>query len=146
MQFAPSRLLHRQPGILLVSASLALILGAACGGGDTPEPTASPAPAAAASPSPVASPARPPLASPSPATSPAARPTTAAAAPPTASTSKPGGETYTVVAGDTLIVIAEKVYEDGSLWRQIYEANEAEIGPDPDALQVGMQLTIPPRG
>ena len=49
--------------------------------------------------------------------------------------------TYTVVSGDTLSGIADK-YE-GVSWRQIYEANKAAIGPDPDLIQPGMVLVIP---
>ena len=52
---------------------------------------------------------------------------------------------YTVQAGDSLSSIAQKVYGDGSetLWRKIYEANQATIGSDPTQLQVGMELGIP---
>ena len=53
---------------------------------------------------------------------------------------------YTVRPGDTLSSIARRHYGDEGLWRVIYEANRRSIGPNPDALQVGMTLTIPRRG
>jgi 5'-nucleotidase len=56
-----------------------------------------------------------------------------------------GGETHTVVSGDTLLTIAEKYYGDATLWRRIYDANTDVIGPNPDALQIDMQLRIPPK-
>ncbi len=52
---------------------------------------------------------------------------------------RPGG-TYAVRAGDTLGSIAAR---HGLDWRQLYAANDALIGPDPDVLRVGQQLTIP---
>ena len=50
--------------------------------------------------------------------------------------------TYTVQAGDTLGKIAQKFYEDGSRWTEIYEANKAQIA-DPNAIKVGQELVIP---
>ena len=47
--------------------------------------------------------------------------------------------------GDTLGTIAQKFYNDPTLWRKIYEANRAAIGDNPDAIKVGMQLRIPPK-
>lgn len=55
-------------------------------------------------------------------------------------------QTYTVQSGDTLFLIAQKVLGDGSLWREIYEANRALIGNDPNQVQVGMVLVIPGKG
>jgi nucleoid-associated protein YgaU len=55
-------------------------------------------------------------------------------------------QTYVVEPGDTLALIARKVYGDASLWQQIYRANKDTIGDSPDALRVGMKLTIPPKG
>jgi peptidoglycan/xylan/chitin deacetylase (PgdA/CDA1 family)/LysM repeat protein len=52
---------------------------------------------------------------------------------------RPGG-TYTVRAGDTLGSIAAR---HGVDWRQLYATNDALIGPNPDAIRVGQQLTIP---
>lgn len=46
--------------------------------------------------------------------------------------------------GDTLSSIAQEVYGDGSKWPDIYEANRALIGENPDLIQAGQQLVIPP--
>jgi nucleoid-associated protein YgaU len=45
-----------------------------------------------------------------------------------------------------MLTIAEQFYGDAALWPRIYAANKALIGDDPDALRLGMQLTIPPAG
>jgi nucleoid-associated protein YgaU len=52
---------------------------------------------------------------------------------------------YTVKHGDTLSAIALQFYGNGTepLWRMIYNANVAVIGPDPDAVTSGQQLHIP---
>lgn len=50
--------------------------------------------------------------------------------------------TYVVQRGDTLTKIAEKTLGDGSQWRKLYQANKARIA-DPDAVPVGLELTIP---
>jgi nucleoid-associated protein YgaU len=52
---------------------------------------------------------------------------------------------YTVAAGDTLRSIADTVYGDANLWPTLYDANRDTIGPDPDALRVGMRLRLPSR-
>lgn len=54
-------------------------------------------------------------------------------------------KTYTVKYGDTLYMIAKKVYDDGSKWQQIYTANAAAIGSNPDTLLnvTGKDLIIP---
>ncbi len=57
----------------------------------------------------------------------------------------PAAAEYTVEAGDTLRSIADKLYGDADLWPSLYEANRDIIGPDPDALRVGMRLRIPSR-
>lgn len=54
------------------------------------------------------------------------------------------GTTYTVRQGDTLFSIARKHYGDGTRWRLIYEANRDRLS-DPDRLQVGTVLVIPPK-
>ena len=54
-----------------------------------------------------------------------------------------GGDTYTVVSGDTLSKIARNHYGDGAKWHQIYEANKATIGSNPDHIEVGQVLTLP---
>ncbi len=49
--------------------------------------------------------------------------------------------TYTVQSGDSLSAIANKY--SGVTWQQIYAANKAVIGSDPDLIQKGMVLVIP---
>jgi nucleoid-associated protein YgaU len=51
---------------------------------------------------------------------------------------------YTVRSGDTLSRIALLKYSDAAKWRAIYDANQGTIGFDPDRLEVGMRLRIPP--
>ncbi|TGE27253.1 LysM peptidoglycan-binding domain-containing protein [Hymenobacter metallicola] len=53
------------------------------------------------------------------------------------------GVSYTVVSGDSLSKIAKNHYGDASKWHQIYEANKAIIGNNPDHIEVGQQLTLP---
>jgi nucleoid-associated protein YgaU len=50
--------------------------------------------------------------------------------------------TYTVQSGDTLAKIAQKFYEDGGRWTEIYEANKDQIA-DPNVIEVGQKLEIP---
>jgi len=62
---------------------------------------------------------------------------------------KPGAGTaeathYTVRSGDTLSRIALLKYQNAAKWRAIYDANQGAIGFDPDRLEVGMRLRIPP--
>jgi nucleoid-associated protein YgaU len=75
----------------------------------------------------------------------AERPTAIASASVVTQPSPSPSTTYTVAAGDTLKSIAQQVYGDESAWMAIYQANQAAIGPDPDALRVGTQLVIPAR-
>lgn len=51
-------------------------------------------------------------------------------------------EAYTVVAGDTLSKISKHFYGDASKWKDIWEANKAQI-KNPDLIQIGQVLTIP---
>ena len=51
-------------------------------------------------------------------------------------------KTYTVQAGDTLGKIAQKVYNDASRWKEIFEANK-DLIQNPDLIQVGQELKIP---
>jgi nucleoid-associated protein YgaU len=43
-------------------------------------------------------------------------------------------EPYMIKRGDYLIKIAAREYGDSSMWREIYEWNKQEIGPDPDRI------------
>lgn len=54
--------------------------------------------------------------------------------------------THVVERGESLSAIAWKYYGDGDEWRQIWEANRRTIGPDPNLITPGQELTIPPRG
>lgn len=47
---------------------------------------------------------------------------------------------YIVQEGDSLASIAEQVYGDGNAWIRIAQANGLD---SPDAIEVGMELTIP---
>jgi nucleoid-associated protein YgaU len=55
----------------------------------------------------------------------------------------PGTRSYTIHAGDTLSSIAQRFYGNPDLWRTLYDANRAAIGPNPDRLSAGETLTIP---
>ena len=50
---------------------------------------------------------------------------------------------HEVRAGETLGQIALRYYGDANRWQRIYDANRAAI-PNPNALTVGVRLTIPP--
>ena len=43
-------------------------------------------------------------------------------------------EPYMIKRGDYLIKIASREYGDSSMWREIYEWNKEEIGPNPDKI------------
>ncbi|MEV2271431.1 LysM peptidoglycan-binding domain-containing protein [Nonomuraea africana] len=51
-------------------------------------------------------------------------------------------ESITVGPEESLWQIAEKLFEDGSRWERIYEANRDVLG-DPHALRQGMRLRLP---
>ncbi|GAA4382637.1 LysM peptidoglycan-binding domain-containing protein [Hymenobacter koreensis] len=53
------------------------------------------------------------------------------------------GDSYTVVSGDSLSKIAKNHYGDAAKWHQIYDANKATIGNNPDHIEVGQKLTLP---
>lgn len=55
----------------------------------------------------------------------------------------PSGTTYTVVPGDNLWNISSAFYNDGTRWTEIYNANTATIGADPNLILPGQVLTIP---
>ena len=48
-----------------------------------------------------------------------------------------------VQPGDSLEGIARQLYGDAATWQQIYAVNREAIGPDPNRLQVGLELTLP---
>jgi nucleoid-associated protein YgaU len=52
--------------------------------------------------------------------------------------------THTVRAGESLSKISRKVYGSSKHWRLIFEANRDQID-NPDLIQVGQVLNIPPR-
>ncbi len=52
----------------------------------------------------------------------------------------PSPKTHTVVSGDTLSGIAKQYGK--SSWKEVYEANKAIIGDDPNKIRVGMELDI----
>jgi nucleoid-associated protein YgaU len=54
------------------------------------------------------------------------------------------GAQYTVRAGDNLSTIAQEFYKNSAMWRRIYNANKSKIGSNPDTLQAGVTLDIPP--
>jgi nucleoid-associated protein YgaU len=76
---------------------------------------------------------------------PAASPSASPARSPVAVASPAPDRQYVVVTGDTLRTIAQQQYGDAALWQLVYEANRDVIGNNPDALQTGMRLRIPPR-
>jgi nucleoid-associated protein YgaU len=49
---------------------------------------------------------------------------------------------HEVVSGDTLWKIAKKYYGDGSLYMEIFNANQ-DVLTDPDKIKVGQKLRIP---
>ena len=51
---------------------------------------------------------------------------------------------YEVQPGDSLRKIAQHIYGDEMKWKRIWEANKAQI-PNPDRIQAGLQLSIPPK-
>ncbi len=54
-----------------------------------------------------------------------------------------GGQTYTVKSGDTLSKISQQFYGDSDEYMRIFYANRDKLN-DPDMIQVGQQLAIPP--
>lgn len=54
-----------------------------------------------------------------------------------------GGQSYTVKSGDTLSKISKQMYGDSDEYMRIFYANRDKLN-DPDMIQVGQQLTIPP--
>ena len=54
-----------------------------------------------------------------------------------------GGQTYTVKSGDTLSKISKQFYGNANEYMRIFYANRDKLS-DPDKIQVGQQLVIPP--
>ena len=54
-----------------------------------------------------------------------------------------GGQTYEVKSGDNLSKISKQFYGDANEYMRIFYANRDKLN-DPDKIQVGQQLTIPP--
>ena len=75
-----------------------------------------------------------------------ASPTSSASAPSDPPAPSPADNQYTqsheVVSGDSLWKIAKKYYGDGSLYMDIFKANQ-DVLSDPDKIQVGQKLRIP---
>lgn len=58
-------------------------------------------------------------------------------------TGQGGGQTYTVKSGDTLSKISKQYYGDSNEYMRIFYANRDKL-KDPNKIQVGQQLVIPP--
>lgn len=54
-----------------------------------------------------------------------------------------GARTYVVKPGDSLSKIAKELYGDAKRWPEIYEANKALIGDNPNLIHPGQKLVIP---
>ena len=54
-----------------------------------------------------------------------------------------GGQTYEVKSGDNLSKISKQFYGDSNEYMRIFYANRDKLN-DPDKIQVGQQLIIPP--
>ena len=54
-----------------------------------------------------------------------------------------GGQTYEVKSGDNLSKISKQFYGDANEYMRIFYANRDKLN-DPDKIQIGQQLTIPP--
>ena len=54
-----------------------------------------------------------------------------------------GGQTYEVKSGDNLSKISKQFYGDANEYMRIFYANRDKL-KDPDKIQVGQQLVIPP--
>ena len=55
-----------------------------------------------------------------------------------------GVKSYTIRPGDSLSTVANKFYGDPTLWRTIFNFNRDKIGNNPNAIQAGMNLKVPP--
>ena len=50
---------------------------------------------------------------------------------------------HIVQAGESLSLIAKHYYGDVHRWKEIYEANKAVVGSNPDLIKPGQELVIP---
>lgn len=64
--------------------------------------------------------------------------------PATSAGANAGGQMYTVQSGDTLSEIAKRFYGDANQYMMIFNANRDKL-KDPNMIQPGQQLSIPPR-
>jgi nucleoid-associated protein YgaU len=55
----------------------------------------------------------------------------------------PVKQTYTVVPGDSLSKIAKNLLGSANRWSELYEANRAVVGDNPNLIKPGQVLTIP---
>src|SRR5687767_3017058 len=62
---------------------------------------------------------------------------------PQAAKPQPANQSYTVKAGDTLSKISKQFYGDANEYMRIFYANRDKLN-DPDKIQVGQKLVIPP--
>ncbi len=53
------------------------------------------------------------------------------------------GKEYVVVSGDSLSKIAKEQLGDAKRWPEIYEANKAVIGDNPNLIKPGQKLRLP---
>lgn len=90
-------------------------------------------------PPPDPAPMPPPLPGPSPSPTPPPGPVPPPLPPP-----GPVSRTYTVKRGDNLSLISQRHYGTQARWRDIYAANRAVIGANPNLIHPGQVLTIPP--
>lgn len=77
---------------------------------------------------------------PAPAVGPVSRPARPSGGP---AGSPGGGRFHTVRRGDTLWGLAHHYYGNAFRWPVIYDANRAQIGPNPHRLRPGQRLRIP---
>ncbi|MEL7099607.1 MAG: transporter substrate-binding domain-containing protein [Pseudomonadota bacterium] len=52
------------------------------------------------------------------------------------------GGTYTVQRGDSLSLIADRQYQNASMWSEIHRNNLSRIGENPNSIRVGMRLQL----
>lgn len=67
---------------------------------------------------------------------------TSAARNPRPASAQSSSDTYVVKSGDTLSKIAQRLYNDSSKWKQIYDANRGTMA-SPQSLRIGQTLIIP---